>query len=234
MESDAADHPPAVYAPQGLFGWGVHELKAGEVWAQSYELGYLSGQAGLGKGWDVTLGDVPLPDAHGFTNYSAAEVGWSRPHGDWTFRASILAAGALRLYDAGRETEVAAMGLGAGVAAAWGPRERHVALNLHVLDLPSLEGAGAFFTADGVWTLSPHWAALGGLTYSVIANELVTLQAGSLGGGGRLVLGRFSLDLGLQLGVGGSDAPCLPDAVDCAQTSFLPVPTLAIRYGFGG
>ncbi len=234
MDSAAADNPPALYAPQGLFGWGVHELKAGEVWAQSYEIGYLSGQAGLGKGWDVALGGVPLPYADSFANYSAAEVGWSRPHGPWTFRGSLVAAGGVRLYNDGRETAVAAMGLGAGVAAAWGPRERHLALNLHVLDLPDLESAGAFFTADGVWTLSPHWAALGGLTYSVIANEFVTIQAGSLGGGGRLVLGRFSVDLGLQLGVGGSDAPCLPDATDCAQTSFYPVPTLALRYGFGG
>ena len=234
MESTAADHPPALYAPQGMFGWGVHELNAGEVWMQSYELAYLSGQAGLGKGWDVVLGGAPLPDAKGFTNYSALEVGWSRAHGEWTFRGAIVAAGALRLYGAGPQTEAAAMGLGAGVAAALGPRERHIALNLHVLDLPSVEGAGAFLTADGVWTLSAHWAALGGLTYSVIANELVTIQAGSLGGGGRLVLGRFSLDLGLQLGVGGSDAPCVPDATGCGQAGFYPVPTLAVRYGFGG
>jgi hypothetical protein len=209
--------------PQGPLGRGVHPLAAREAWVQSVDLGFLGVQVGLGHGLDLAVGAGFSPGPTGLDALPVLEVGWARAWGDWRVRGLLGGGVQIGFHSDGAAAFV--VGAGAGVGVAWGPRERHVAATLRVLDLPSLSAGGFNLAVDGVWTLSPHWAVMGAATWTLATNEYAETHALGIGPAGRIRLDPWSIDLGVHLtGVIG-EAGDLPP--------FVPLPVLTVRYGFG-
>lgn len=210
--------------PQGGFGWGVHPLAAREVWLQNVDLGFFGAQAGVGHGFDVALGAAFSPTATGLDAMPVFEAGYARTFGELSVRGLVGAGAWFGFGGSGTTAPVA--GAGAGVGVAWGPRQRHLAATLRVLDLPGLQAGGFNLAVDGVLDLSPPWTLLGAATWTVVTNEYAELHELGIGPGGRLVLGRFSMDLSVHLiGIIG-EAGDLPP--------FLPLPLLILRYQLPG
>jgi hypothetical protein len=218
--------PAAVHAdfpaPQGLYGVGTAPLAKGEVWVQDAEVVYLSVEAGLGRGWSVAVEGAGVP----YQQLAGLEVAYTAHVGEWDVRGlaggytgiATLLPGNARFYPG------ALVGVGAGT----GPRGSRTQASLRV---GLGEIVSLFPEVDGMWTLGRHTALLvGAAAVWTPADRYLVLLAGPAV---RLSWGRFSLDLGAQAAFGPSVH--LGDA-DGAFTGWgvIPVPTLALRYGFGG
>lgn len=217
---DAVAAEVDVAPPQGSFGWGVHPLAAREVWLQNVNLGFFGGQVGLGHGVDVAVGAAFAPAPTGLDTLPVVEAGYARSFGDWSVRG-LVGAGAQFGIGAGHSSD-GVVAAGAGVGVALGPRERHLAATLRVLDLPTLEAGGFNLAVDGVLQLSSHWSVMGAATWTLVTNEYAEIHELGLGPGGRLVLGRFSVDLSVHVAGIIGEAGDLPPVV--------PLPLLILRY----
>jgi hypothetical protein len=220
-----ADHAPA--APQGIYGTIVHPLERGEVWLQDTEVAYLSGQVGLGGGWDVTTSAFVTPNPLGF----GAALGYSRALGS-SVVVRAMAGGMGGVFLAWGDP-AGPIGM-VGASAAVGPRERHVALTGRVV--VSWDGLASILTAvDGAWMFGPHLGVLAGVV-DIFSLESLDDPGSHLflaGPALRLRSGRFSADLGAHAMFG----PRVGFVSDCATEpcwGWIPAPVLSVRYGFPG
>lgn len=220
---------PTVEAPQGIYGYTVQPLEAGEVWVQDVELGYLSGQFGLGAGWDATVGAVVIPRAFWMPN---VELGWSHRFGAATMRGTLGAGLPVNFpRDFTETSSLGTVGLIGGLVAGWGegPRE----LNVGVRAATGVDGdnSALFVHVDGRWRFTPGFAMLfGGVGAARRQGDWVPL-AFLVGPAARFGVGAFSLDVGVQVIGGQGFSPC---SGPCLYSWYaFPLPSFAVRYGFG-
>jgi hypothetical protein len=204
------------------------------VWIQTVDFGFLGAQAGLGRGLDVAVSVSGVPRNGALSLAPAVEVGWATRLADFDVRVSTGLVSLLTFPgDPAASLGFDAGGLGGGVAVQRGTVDRRIAVNLRGFWSPVAEGGGLNATADALLRLGPHWAALAGISETAVWTPEATLNAVTLGPGGRFLFGPFSADFSLHVAAAGAAGDC-DDPADCSDNLVVPFPLIALRYGLGG